>query len=54
MALQAAEAVLARPVNPNVMMLAGWRRKSAQSNSLTARVAKSPRLFVLGSDDDLK
>jgi predicted nucleotidyltransferase len=53
-ALQAAEAALVRPVNPNVMMLAEWRRKSAQSNSFTARVAKLPRLFVIGSDDDLK
>lgn len=52
-AVQSAERVLARSVNPNVMTLAEWRAKRAQRGSFAARVAQGPRLFVIGSDDDL-
>ena len=52
-ALQAAEAELARTVNPNVMPLSEWRRKRSQATGFGSRVAGQPRLFVIGSDDDL-
>src|SRR5439155_1823903 len=52
-AVQSTEAVLARPVNPNVMSLAEWRIKRAKKDSFAARIAAQPRLFVLGSDDDI-
>jgi len=52
-ALQSAERVLARPVNPNVMSLAEWRSKRAKKDSFAARIASQPRLFVIGSDDEL-
>jgi predicted nucleotidyltransferase len=52
-ALQAAEAALGRPVNPTVMTLAQWRAKRAQAGSFTARVANQPRIFVIGSADEL-
>lgn len=52
-ALQGAETLLARPVNPTVMTLADWRAKRAQQDSFAARVAAQPKLFVLGSEDDL-
>jgi predicted nucleotidyltransferase len=52
-AMQSAEAVLARPVNPNVMSLAEWRRKRAIKDSFAARISSRPRLFVVGSDDDI-
>lgn len=52
-ALQSAEAVLGRPVNPNVMSLAEWRTKRAKKDSFAARLSSQPRLFVIGSDDDL-
>jgi predicted nucleotidyltransferase len=51
--LQAAEAALGRTVNPTVMTLAQWRAKRARSDSFAARVAAQPRIFVIGSDDDL-
>jgi predicted nucleotidyltransferase len=51
--LQPAERVLARPVNPNVMSLAEWRSKRAKKDSFASRIAAQPRLFVIGSDDDL-
>ena len=52
-ALQAAEAVLGRTVNPTVMTLAQWRAKRARADSFAARVAGQSRVFVIGSDDDL-
>ena len=51
--LQAAEAVLARTVNPTVMTLGQWRAKRARADSFAARVAAQPRIFLIGSDDDL-
>jgi predicted nucleotidyltransferase len=52
-ALHAAETVLARRVTPSVMSLAEWRTKRAVKDSFAARVSSQPRLFVIGSDDDL-
>ncbi len=52
-ALEGAERALARPVNPNVMTRAEWRAKRARSGSFAARVARQPRLFLIGSDSDL-
>jgi predicted nucleotidyltransferase len=52
-ALQAAEAVLGRTINPTVMTVAQWRAKRARADSFTARVAGQSRVFVIGSDDDL-
>jgi len=52
-ALQEAEVRLARPVNPTVMSLTDWRAKRAREDSFAARVAALPKLFVIGSDDDL-
>jgi predicted nucleotidyltransferase len=51
--LQQAETRLARPVNPTVMSIADWRAKRAKKESFAARVASQPKLFVIGSDDDL-
>ena len=52
-ALKDAEAALARPVNPNLMTRAEWRRKRAEADSFAARIAAQPKLFVVGSDDEL-
>lgn len=51
-ALQWVESAIARTVNPNLMSSAEWRRKRKQTG-FAARIAGQPRLFVLGSDDDL-
>lgn len=51
-ALQTVEAKLARTINPNVMSLSEWRGKRSQAG-FVSRVAKQPRLFVVGSADDL-
>ena len=52
-ALQTAERVLARPVNPTVLTTGEWQKKRARSGSFVARLVAEPRLFVLGSADDL-
>lgn len=51
--LQAVEAVLARQVNPTVLSSAEWRRRRAEPDSFASRIATQPRLFVIGTDDDL-
>jgi predicted nucleotidyltransferase len=52
-ALAAAEESLARPVSPNLMTRAEWRRKRLEADSFAARIAAQPKLFVIGADDDL-
>jgi len=52
-AVQGAEATLGRPINPTVMTPAQWRIKHSKSDSFVAKVASQPRIFVIGSDDDL-
>lgn len=52
-ALAAAEERLARPVNPNLMSGAEWRRKRAEADSFAARIATQPKVFVIGAEDDL-
>lgn len=53
-ALQSAEEVLGRPVNPTVLTREEWRRKSREPDSFAARISGQPKLFLIGSDDDLR
>lgn len=52
-ALQPAETVLARTVNPTVFTVAEWRLRRAEADSFASRIASQPRIFVIGGDDDL-
>jgi len=52
-ALRAAEIRLAREVSPSVFTEQEWQRKRAEAGSFAARIAERPRLFVIGSADDL-
>jgi predicted nucleotidyltransferase len=52
-ALKEAESALGRSISPNVMRIDEWRTKRGVKGSFAARVAAQPRLFVIGSDDDL-
>jgi predicted nucleotidyltransferase len=51
--LQKAETVLARKVNPTVLTLGEWRAKRSRKDSFAARVAAQPKVFVIGSENDL-
>ena len=52
-ALPNVEAALGRSVNPTVMTLEEWQRKLATPDSFAARIAKQPRLFIIGDDNAL-
>ncbi len=52
-ALQSAERIVARKVHPTVLSRAEWERKRSRRDSFAARITSQPRLFVIGSADDL-
>jgi predicted nucleotidyltransferase len=52
--LEEAEKILGRPVNPNFLSREEWRRKIREKNSFIAKLAGSSKIFVFGSEDDLK
>ena len=51
--LQPVERTLARRVSPTVMSRREWRAKLSDRSSFVSRVAAEPRLFVIGTEDDL-
>jgi len=53
-ALQAAESRLGRPVNPTLYTPAEWAEKLQSGSSFAAKVTERPKLFLLGSEQDLK
>ena len=53
-ALQRAERTLLRKINPNLMTPSEWRTKVARKNPFLLDVLRAPRLFVIGSGDELK
>lgn len=52
-ALQATEELLARPINPTVLSRSAWDAKRSRRDSFIARIAKQPKLFVIGNEDAL-
>lgn len=52
-ALEPAERGLGRTVNANLMTSAEWRRKASAPDGFTRRLEEGPRLFILGSEDEL-
>ena len=52
-ALGKAERTLARKINPNLVTPAEWRKERAEHDSFAARVGAQPKIFVVGSEDDL-
>ena len=53
-ALQSAEQALGRSVNPNLVSSSQWRRRQHRKDSFIARMAARPRLFLVGTEDDLR
>jgi predicted nucleotidyltransferase len=51
-ALQGVESQLGRTVGVNIMTPAEWRRKRREAG-FVSRIAGQPRLFVIGSEDEL-
>jgi predicted nucleotidyltransferase len=52
--LQKAESTLRRHVNPTFLSLEDWRRKASHKDSVIAKIVTQPKLFILGSETDLK
>ncbi len=52
-ALQSAEVQLARPINLTLLTPAEWRRKRGQADSFASRIASLPRLFLIGSENEI-
>lgn len=52
-ALQTAEARLGRPVNPTLYTPAEWAEKRKAGNGFASKVAERPKLFLIGTEQDL-
>ncbi|NVO17199.1 MAG: nucleotidyltransferase domain-containing protein [Rhodoplanes sp.] len=52
-ALQSAEQVLSRPVNPSFLTVADWQVKRADKSPFIEKILDQPKIFVVGSESDL-
>lgn len=52
-ALNTSEAQLGRPVNPSIYSMQELQRKLADDNAFVSRVLEQPKIFLVGSADDL-
>ncbi len=52
-AMQDAEEILKRPVKPNFLSTEDWRRKISHKNSFIVSIKAQPKLFIIGSENDL-
>lgn len=48
------ESSLARPINPSIYTMVQIKDKLQQSNAFLTRVMEQPKLWVKGSDDDIR
>jgi predicted nucleotidyltransferase len=53
-ALQKAEKILQRPINPNLMSPAEWKKKLSGKNPFIGKVLQEPKLFIFGTEDELR
>lgn len=51
--LAQAERLLGRPVNPTLVSFTEWQGRRENRNHFLENVSEGPKLFVLGSEDDL-
>lgn len=52
-ALSAYESSIGRPVNPSIYSTQELQRKLAEDNTFVSRVLNQPKIFLIGSDNDL-
>jgi predicted nucleotidyltransferase len=53
-ALQNAESLLQRKVSPLFLSVKDWRRKASQKDSFANRIKVQPKLFICGSEKDIR
>lgn len=51
--LAKAEQEIGRSINPTIYSVAEWWRKLLDEGGFLSRVAAQPKIFLIGSDDDL-
>ena len=52
-AAQSAEEKLRRKVNPTFLSPVDWQRKASDRGSVVSKISASPKIFIIGSDEDL-
>ena len=52
-AIQKAEAILHRKINPNLSTLSEWRKKLNEENPFIANINNQAKLFIYGSENEL-
>lgn len=52
--LDGAESSLARPINPSIYTMAQIKDKLLDENAFLSRVMEQPKLWIKGSDDDIR
>ncbi len=52
-AAQHAESRLHRKVNPLFLSQEDWRRKASDRGSIISKICNSPKIFIIGSEQDL-
>jgi predicted nucleotidyltransferase len=53
-ALQKAEKVLVRTINPNLMGVRDWAKKVKVKSPFVAKILSQPKLFIFGTEDELR
>jgi predicted nucleotidyltransferase len=53
-ALQNAERSLHRPIHPNLMTVADWRKRRANKSAFVTKISEQPKMFVVGTDHELQ
>lgn len=51
--LEKTEALLKRKINPVLYSLSDWTRKNKEHNHFTNKVSVSPKIFLIGTEDEL-
>jgi len=52
-ALEKAERSLLRPINPSLMSRVEWKKKISNKNSFVSKILQQPKLFVIGTENEL-
>ncbi|HTM73414.1 MAG TPA: nucleotidyltransferase domain-containing protein [Pseudolabrys sp.] len=53
-ALQKAEKILMRPINPTVTTIKEWQQKYSEKSSFVRKIIQQPKLFIFGTANELK
>jgi len=53
-ALQDAEKIIGRPINPNLMTSGEWTKNISAENAFVTKILKQPKLMIFGTEDELE